>query len=131
MHIKLGHIGTDDKFVPQQMEALPSHSSLPLYSLILQHNGVDLTNKIQVDESPEGIPNDNGFLDVEDADDEDASNTSGSDDEEKDELTLRSYEEQEECCGFRLVPLSKEHRLQILQQNTTRWSTLYVLPLFL
>lgn len=50
-HIKLGDIETDVEYVPQQVEALRLHNDLPLYLLILQHDGLDLINKVKGHES--------------------------------------------------------------------------------
>lgn len=122
MHTRRGHVGTDDKLVPRQVEALSFFSNLSLFSDIFRNNCVDLADEDQTNESLERPLKDTAVLNAENADD-DASIASGSDDEEHDEFILQS-QEQEAFGNFDVDVLSKKHRLQILEQNTARWSTL-------
>lgn len=60
-HIKFGDIKTDVEYVPRQVEELRLHSDLPLYSLILQHDGLDLINKVRGHESLKEILDEDGL----------------------------------------------------------------------
>ena len=79
----------------QQVKELRLHSDLPLYSLILQHDGLDLTNEVKGHESLEELLDEDGDLEIEDADSESTSTASASGNEEQNGLTLSSLEEQE------------------------------------
>jgi hypothetical protein len=109
---------SDFEFIPQQVKPLSLQSDLPLYLLILQHNSLDCTNEDQGYEFLEGIPDDNRDLHFEDAHIDNASNGSTSGEDEQDE----SPEEEQELCGVGSGILSEEHRLGILEHNTTKWS---------
>jgi len=121
MHIRLGHIAFDAEYDPQEVEALPLHSNLPLYSLILQHGGRHLTNQVQRHGYLEDVHDENEKSDLKDADFKDPSDTSENDDEVQDELTFESFEEQE-LGDLGTGTLSQEHRLRILDWNTAMWS---------
>ena len=93
MHVRLGHIGINDEYVPKQEKLLPFSSGLSLFSLIID---LEISNK----ESLVARPDDNGDSDVEDADFDDAnfehaSNANECDDEEQDEWTPEFQEELE------------------------------------
>lgn len=127
MHVRLGHIGINDEYVPKQAKPLPFSSGLSLFSLIIQSNGLEILNK----ESLVARPDDNGDSDVEDADFDDAdpddanfehaSNANERDEEEQDEGTPE-FQEELELGSSGTKAFSKEHRLQILKQNTAKWS---------
>ena len=121
MHIRLGHIAVDAEYDPQEVEALPLHSNLPLYSLILQHGGRHPTNQVQRHGYLEDVHDENEKLYLKDADFKDPSDTSENDDEVQDELTFESFEEQE-LGDLGTGTLSQEHRLRILDRNTAMWS---------
>jgi hypothetical protein len=124
-HIRVDDIGADDEYVPQQLEELRLHSDLPLYALILQHDGLDLTNEVESYESLEELLDEDGDLDIEDADFEGTSTASTSGNKEQNGLALSPQEEQE-LSNFEDGVLSKVHRLRILEQNTRKWSMSYL-----
>ena len=126
-HIRLDDIGTDVNYVPQQVEELRLHSDLPLYSMILQQDGLDLINEVKGHESPEELVDKEGDLNIEDADFEGIFTASERENEEQNSSTLSSQQDQE-LSTFGNGILSKEHRLRILEQNTNRWSMSYPLP---
>jgi hypothetical protein len=59
-HIERGDMEDDTDFIPQQVEALPLHSDLPLYPLIRQYDIRDLADEVQSHESPEQLPGKSG-----------------------------------------------------------------------
>lgn len=118
VHISLGHIESAD-FIPQPARELPLHSDFPLYSLILQHEGLDLSGGIRHNESSLGIRGTDSDSDVSETDIEDISNASDSDGEMQEEL----FPVQEELNELESGILTREHRLRILQQNTLGYVT--------
>ena len=99
MHVRLGHIGIIDEYVPKQAKPLPFSSGLSLFSLIIESSGLEMSNK----ESLVARPDDHGDSDIEDddfdgADPDDANfehafNANKCDDEEQDEFTLEFQKE--------------------------------------
>jgi hypothetical protein len=110
-------------FIPQAAKELPLHSDLPLYSLILQHEGLDLADEIQHNELSLAIHDDDSDLDVTETDLEDISNASDSGGEIQEEFFPEEGELHELESGI----LTREHRLRVLQQNTIIWSMLHYL----
>ena len=130
MHVRLGHIGINDEYVPKQAKPLPFTSGLSLFSLIIESNGLEISNK----ESLVARPDDNGDSDVEDADIdnanfEHASNATECDDEEQDEWTPE-FQEELELGSSGTKAFSKERRLQILKQNAVKWSISHLVLFF-
>lgn len=126
-HVRLNDIGADVSYVPQQVEELRLHSDLPLYSMILQQDGLDLTNEVKGHESPEELVDEDGDLNIEDADFEGTLTARKSEENEQNSSTLSSQEDQE-LSTFGNEILSKEHRHRMLEQNTNRWSKSSPLP---
>ncbi|KAJ3531460.1 hypothetical protein NM208_g8870 [Fusarium decemcellulare] len=120
MHIRLGHIASDAEYVPQQAHALPLHSDLPLYSLILESGDRGVLTKVQG-----GMPleddDEDGLSDLKDADCEDTTHSPEDDDVCYDAIfeTL----EDEELGDLGTGMLSKEAQLRILDRNTVQWKT--------
>ena len=112
-----------------------SGSGLSLFSLIIESNGLEISNK----ESLVARPDDNGDSDVEDADFDDAdpddanfehaSNANKRDEEEQDEGTPE-FQEELELGSSGTKAFSKERRLQILKQNTAKWSISHLVLFF-
>ncbi len=116
-HARIGHMDDDAKYIPQQVKTLPLHSRLPLYSLILQHGGRDLTDEVQDwgdthDEERVLYPEDFSLEDTSHANE---------DEEAQDEMILESLEDQD-LADLGTGMLSKEHRVSILDRNTAKWS---------
>ncbi len=117
LHVRLGHIDESADFIAPPASQLPIHSDMPLYSLILQHSSLYSAKKTQQNESSLGICETEGDSDHE-INFEDISDASDCDGEIKEE----SFSEEEELHEFESGILTKEHRLRILEQNTTIWS---------
>lgn len=115
LHVSLGHIESKD-FVPEPASQLPLHSDLPLYSLILQNGGLSSANGIQHNQSSPGTCNTDSDSDCETSV-KDMSNASESDGGIQEDFFPEKNELQESESGM----LTEEHRLLILQQNTTIW----------
>lgn len=105
-------------FIPQAAKELPLHSDLLLYSLILQHEGLDLADEIQHNELSLRIHDDDSDSGVDETGFEDISNANDSDGEMQEEF----FPEEGELHEFESGILTREHRLRVLQQNTIIWS---------
>jgi hypothetical protein len=137
-HVELGHIQLSD-FVPQPAQELPVHSDLPLYSLIVRHQGLDLEGKRQytkISANMGGTLGDSSFkendADVmsissdnnDNRDDDSDHDSDGDDDREmQDDFLLR----EDDPLDFECRLLTQEHRLRIHQHNTVKWGRSYLI----
>ncbi|KAF1963619.1 hypothetical protein CC80DRAFT_397754, partial [Byssothecium circinans] len=85
LHVQLGHIDSTD-FIPQAAKEQQLHSDISLYSLIQQHERLDLTARSSREELALGIAEDDGDLDVNETDLKDIYNAIDSDDNDHQDM---------------------------------------------
>ncbi len=120
-HIKKGHVRQDDVFEPEEAQALPIHSTLPLYSDIIQHGGLNLTNESQDLKVLDEVPNkEKGFEKEFEGTEEPREELDVEFDDAINDQTLH-----QQSSGHQTVfPFfSPERRLRIQEQNAKRYST--------
>lgn len=135
LHVQLGHIDSTD-FIPQAAKEQQLHSDIPLYSLIQQHERLDLTARSSCEELALGIHEDDGDSDVNETDLKDIYNAVDSDDNDHrdmqdDDKIQEAFPEDGELLQELECPselLSQEHHQRVLQRNTAVYGMLHILP---